>query len=215
HRAHVPGRRAAPESRVASPHRSRPDRARRRRPARPGRGPRHGLALHALARRVRCSRPARRSRLAPGGAGGRRGDAPSLGARRRARARAGRRARAPPPLVGAGSDRKRGPEVNVVYAVLLLGSVPAAAEILKRRLVGPTELLRKTVHIGDGLLAAALPVFVSFRAIAGIALFFAGAMAISRRRGIFTAVHDVERRSYGEIFYPLGIALLATFFPHW
>jgi dolichol kinase len=105
--------------------------------------------------------------------------------------------------------------MNAVYAVLVLGAVPAAAEVLKRRRVGSSELLRKTVHIGDGLLASALPLFVSFRAIAGIALFFAGAMAISRRRRIFTAVHDVERRSYGEIFYPLGIALLATFFPHW
>jgi dolichol kinase len=105
--------------------------------------------------------------------------------------------------------------MNVVYAIVVLGAVPAAAEVLKRRRVGSSELLRKTVHIGDGLLAAALPLFVSFRAIAGIALFFACAMAISRRRRIFTAVHDVERRSYGEIFYPLGIALLATFFPHW
>jgi dolichol kinase len=105
--------------------------------------------------------------------------------------------------------------VNAVYAILVLGGVPAGVEILKRRLVGPHELLRKAVHIGDGLLVAPLPLLLSFRAIAGIGLLFAGLMALSRRWKIFTAVHDVERRTFGEILYPLGIALLATLFPHW
>ena len=104
--------------------------------------------------------------------------------------------------------------MNVVYAILILAAVPAALEVVKRR-VGPHELLRKSVHIGDGLLVAALPLLVSFRAIAGIALLFTGAMALSRRLRVFTVVHDAGRRSYGEVFYPLGIALLATFFPDW
>src|SRR5436190_2605065 len=208
-RPRLSGRSAPPESRAAAAYGSRPHRARRRRAARSRRGLRDRLAVHALARRLRCPDLARRSRRAADRAGRCRGDAASLGRGRRARARALHTPRTSHARIGRRSA------MNVLYAILVLGAVPAAAEILKRRFVGPHELLRKGVHIGDGLLAAALPLFVSFRAIAGIAFFFAGAMALSRRRRIFTAVHDVERSTYGEILYPLGIALLALSFPDW
>lgn len=105
--------------------------------------------------------------------------------------------------------------MNAVYAILALGALPAAVEVLKRRLRVPRELLRKAVHIGDGLFAAALPLFLSFSTIAGIGLLFAGLMSLSRRWRILTAVHETDRRTYGEILYPLGIALLATLYPHW
>jgi len=103
--------------------------------------------------------------------------------------------------------------VTIAVAVAVLGSLPVSVEVVKRRFVVPSEALRKTVHIGAALLVAPLPLFLSYREIAAIGFLFAAVMALSRRHGIFSAVHDTERSSYGEILYPLGIAALALLFP--
>jgi len=103
--------------------------------------------------------------------------------------------------------------VTIAVAVAVLGALPVSVEVVKRRLVVPPEALRKTVHIGAALLVAPLPLFLSYGEIAAIGVLFAAVMTLSRRRGIFSAVHEAERRSYGEILYPLGIAALALLFP--
>jgi dolichol kinase len=103
--------------------------------------------------------------------------------------------------------------VSVAVAVAVLGALPVSVEVVKGRLVAPPEILRKTVHIGAALLVAPLPLFLSYREIAAIGLLFAAVMALSRRRGLFSAVHDAERTSYGEILFPLGVAALALLFP--
>jgi dolichol kinase len=104
--------------------------------------------------------------------------------------------------------------VSTVVAVAVLVAWQSFVELLKRRVpASKTELPRKLVHVGSGLITAALPFFLSYGTIGALAVAFAGGMAISRRLRIFTAVHCAGRTSYGEIFYPLGIALLAAIHP--
>lgn len=92
----------------------------------------------------------------------------------------------------------------------LLGAAEAAA----RRWELDRELPRKLVHISSGLLAACLPAFMSFATVAALALVFAPLMVVSRRVGLFPALHGVERWTIGEIWFPLGVALTALLFPH-
>jgi len=91
--------------------------------------------------------------------------------------------------------------------------VPALGELLKRRLDLSGELPRKLVHITGALAAAALPFVLSFREIAVLGLVFALGMALSARLRLLTAIHEITRRSYGEILFPLGVAALALCSP--
>jgi CDP-2,3-bis-(O-geranylgeranyl)-sn-glycerol synthase len=104
--------------------------------------------------------------------------------------------------------------MSALVAVLLLVAWQSSVEVLKRRGPAlPPELLRKLVHVGSGLIVASLPFFLPFRTIAALAVAFVAAMAFSRRLRVLTAVHDSNRRTYGEIFYPTGIGLLAATHP--
>lgn len=104
--------------------------------------------------------------------------------------------------------------MTFAVAGIVLLSVPASVQLLSRRLPVAPEVLRKLVHIGGALLAIPLPLVLSYREIVVLGLLFAALMTISRRRRIFSAVHDVDRRTYGEILFPLGVAVLAAAFPH-
>jgi phytol kinase len=103
--------------------------------------------------------------------------------------------------------------MNVAAAALALAMVPASVEALSRRRSLDPERLRKVVHVGAAPIVAALPLFVSYGEIAALGLLFAFVMAVSRRLGIFRAVHGVGRETHGEILYPLGLAAAALLFP--
>ncbi|HXY86047.1 MAG TPA: hypothetical protein VEH52_11265 [Gaiellaceae bacterium] len=100
-------------------------------------------------------------------------------------------------------------------AIPVLLALPLSVELLARRMQLAPETLRKLAHIGGALLAVPLPLLLTYREIAGLGLVFAAIMAVSLRLSIFAAVHGVERASHGEVFFPLGVAGLAMFFPDW
>jgi phytol kinase len=103
---------------------------------------------------------------------------------------------------------------GAALTVLSLALLPATVEVARRRRLLPGgETPRKIVHVGAALLAVPLPFVLSFRAIALLGLGFAALFALSRRRAILRAVHDVGRRSYGEILFPLGLTALALLYP--
>jgi phytol kinase len=101
-----------------------------------------------------------------------------------------------------------------IVVVLALALLPATVELACRRnLLSAGETPRKIVHVGAALLAVPLPFVLSFHAIAALGVAFAALFALSRRRAILGAVHDVDRRSYGEVLFPLGIAAVALLYP--
>ncbi len=97
---------------------------------------------------------------------------------------------------------------SVVFISLL-----AAAEAGTRHWKVDPELSRKLVHLSSGMVAASLPMAMSFLAIAVLALLFIPFMVVSRRIGLFPAVHGVERVTWGEVYFPLGVLLAAVMFP--
>jgi dolichol kinase len=104
--------------------------------------------------------------------------------------------------------------VSALAAVAVLLAWQASVELLKRRV--PTvaaEVPRKLVHVGSGVIVAALPFFLPLGTIAALAVAFAVGMAVSRRLRILTAVHDADRATFGELFFPLGVAVLALMQP--
>jgi phytol kinase len=54
---------------------------------------------------------------------------------------------------------------------------------------------------------------MSFGSIVVVAILFVPFMLASRKLGIFPAVHNVERTTLGEVYFPLGVGLAAALVP--
>lgn len=109
----------------------------------------------------------------------------------------------PPPGTLAGEV----PRGLIVGAGFLL--IFAAAELWHRRWSPPVECTRKFVHFAGGLVVAAFPwIFQSPWTVLALAAAFAGVLQIGRRTGVLHSVHGVERRSAGDLYYPLAVFLL-------
>lgn len=93
-------------------------------------------------------------------------------------------------------------------------SLLTLSELAARRWSLRPESGRKLAHVSCGILAAALPVALSFDAIAVLAGGFVPFMVVSRRLGLFPLVHGGERTTHGEIYFPVGIFLVAVLVPH-
>jgi phytol kinase len=106
------------------------------------------------------------------------------------------------------ADIVAGAAFSVVFVALLAG-----AEASHRRWKVEPEVARKSAHVSSALVAAALPWFMSFRAVAVLALLFVPFMLISRRLDLFPAVHSVERSTLGEMWFPLGVVVVALAVP--
>ncbi|MBR9975080.1 MAG: DUF92 domain-containing protein [Bacteroidetes bacterium] len=94
--------------------------------------------------------------------------------------------------------------------LVLLG----ASEFARRRFGWPDEVTRKTVHIVTGVLIfLAPPFFPRSGVVVLIAALFITINAAAYSRGWLSAVHHTNRRSFGTVYYPLALLLLAI--PFW
>jgi phytol kinase len=97
-------------------------------------------------------------------------------------------------------------------SVLLAG----ASRLRRSGKIGP-ETARKAVHVGMGAICLPFPwLFGDARAVMLLAAVAAGALLILRglpvlRSAFGCALHDVRRRTYGELAYVIGIAALFAF----
>lgn len=95
-----------------------------------------------------------------------------------------------------------------------LAAILAALAVLGRRLAWPPELRRKAAHIALGLGCAAFPwIFTSPAPVWTLAALAIAGLATLRLRGargttLASALHDVGRRSWGELVFPLSVALV-------
>lgn len=72
-----------------------------------------------------------------------------------------------------------------------------------------TEMPRKAVHLFGGLTALSFPyLFSSHWTVLVLSLSFSVALLIIRRKGILRSIYNVERGSYGDIYFPAAIYLI-------
>jgi phytol kinase len=98
------------------------------------------------------------------------------------------------------------------FSAVFVGLLAGAEATSRRWKLGP-ELARKLAHVSSAVVAATLPWFMSFPAVAVLALLFVPFMIVSRRLDLFPAVHSVERSTLGEMWFPLGVAAVALAVP--
>lgn len=92
----------------------------------------------------------------------------------------------------------------IVFLLLIL------AEVIKRHTNFNPEVTRKFVHITVGSFVAFWPLWMSNSIIYLICLAFAVVILITRLSGLFPSIHNIERKTWGDLLFPLGIA--ATLF---
>lgn len=88
----------------------------------------------------------------------------------------------------------------------------AIVEYFKRRLGLHTEVSRKVVHVLAAAMSAGLPFILTFQEIILLSILFLGVLLLSKKINFFSAIHDVERKTYGEIYFPIAVGLMAYFF---
>jgi len=99
--------------------------------------------------------------------------------------------------------------ITVLLSLFLIFIVLVLSEILWNAKILRGELGRKFVHITVGSFVAFWPFFMSFHYIELISIAFLIVVLAVRRLKIFQAIHTVNRESWGDILFAIGIGLTA------
>ena len=91
----------------------------------------------------------------------------------------------------------------VVFFLLLI------AEILRRNNYIHGEVARKFVHITVGVFVATWPFYLSTQRIQVLCFLFLLAILVSRYFNIFSSIHAIYRKTWGDVLFPVGIWLTA------
>jgi len=102
--------------------------------------------------------------------------------------------------------------MKVALIILSSSVIIAGVEILKRKYSLPTFLTRRITHIGTAIVAGIAPLFVTRNELVIVCMIFAVVLLLGRRSGLFSAIHSVERHTFGEVYLPLGVAATALLF---
>jgi dolichol kinase len=95
--------------------------------------------------------------------------------------------------------------VLVGIAVLIM-----AGEYLRRVHLFQAEVTRKFIHITVAAFAASWPFYLEWNQIYLISMLMLTGVIFSRTMHLFGAIHGVKRRTWGELFYAMGIGIAAV-----
>lgn len=103
--------------------------------------------------------------------------------------------------------------MSLFFALFGVVILLAISELLWRTSTIRGENARKIIHIGVGTYVAFWPYFMSWQQIQLMCLAFFVVVFISLRLHVFRAIHDVKRKTWGELCFPLGIGISALIAP--
>ena len=106
------------------------------------------------------------------------------------------------------------PYLSVLWVLILTSGLMGTIRIFQKQYAPHPEWCRKLMHIGSGIIALSIPwLFQSMQPVlllCGIS--FAGLLAMKRlnylKHNIGRVVGDINRKSSGDIYFPLTIAVL-------
>lgn len=91
-----------------------------------------------------------------------------------------------------------------VFCLLLI------AEKLRHEKIIHGEIARKFVHITVGAFIATWPYYLDMLTIQVLCLVLLAGVVASRYFTVFKAIHEVRRKTWGDLLFPLGVGLSAT-----
>lgn len=96
--------------------------------------------------------------------------------------------------------------IGGVAVVLLFSEFLWRTSIFKK-----AETPRKLVHILTGVYIAFWPLLMSFRWIQAMSLLLLVVVFASKKLHLFRSIHSVNRPTYGELLFPVGVLVAAIF----
>lgn len=94
----------------------------------------------------------------------------------------------------------------ITTTVLAIGGIVLVSEFLWRKNYLRGEASRKLVHILSGTFVAFWGFYLDDGQILVLSGLLFAIVLISRQLGLFKSVHNVSRKTWGELFFPIGIA---------
>jgi dolichol kinase len=101
--------------------------------------------------------------------------------------------------------------MNYIIAIVGVFLLLIISEYLWRKQHVRGEVGRKLVHVTVGMYVAFWPYFMSWQEIRVMCIAFFFVVLISQKLNTFRAIHEVSRRTHGELLFPVGI-MIASFF---
>jgi phytol kinase len=101
--------------------------------------------------------------------------------------------------------------LGVIIGVTGIAWILLLSELLWRKKVISAEYSRKFVHILTGTFIAFWPFMMDFWVIQLLSFALLAVVFLSMKVKLFKSIHGVPRQTYGEVLFPLGIAIAATF----
>lgn len=101
--------------------------------------------------------------------------------------------------------------MKVISIIFLFIGLFVFCELLRKQLKITAEHTRKISHIISGVFVFFLPYVVTYQEMIILGLFFIGFLLITQRFRLLPSIHNVSRRTIGEVFYPAGILLAVLF----
>ncbi len=102
--------------------------------------------------------------------------------------------------------------MKLVYALALVAALFLIARFILPRLPIRNEYKRKLTHVAVGIGFFLLPYFVGRIEILILCAIFFAALVLSRYHSFLPDIHNVERQTLGEFYYPVSIAITAWLF---
>lgn len=103
--------------------------------------------------------------------------------------------------------------ILLVVTTLIGACLVLIITLLNARKKIDNETSRKLVHIFHGLVVASWIYTANYTFIISAELLFLATVLIARKFNILTSLRDVKRRSWGDIFFPIGIISISLFEP--
>lgn len=102
--------------------------------------------------------------------------------------------------------------VSMIFALGGVGLILLCAELIWHGArPKQSEQTRKLVHIMVGVYIAFWPKFLELYQIQILSLLLVIIVYFSKKLGLFRSIHNVRRSTYGELLFPLGVFVAATF----
>ena len=100
--------------------------------------------------------------------------------------------------------------MNIAFFIILSSILLILVEVLKRKSFISNDLSRRLAHIGAGAINIVAPLFVSHVAIIIVNVLFAGLLLVGRNTDYFSSIQTTNRKTYGDVYFPLGIIVAAV-----
>ncbi|MEO8863196.1 MAG: hypothetical protein ABI354_02640 [Candidatus Saccharimonadales bacterium] len=100
--------------------------------------------------------------------------------------------------------------LTVIISCILGGLVVLGGELLRKRGSVSNETSRKLTHMAHGLVVASWCYGVGYGWIIAAEVVFLISVVAARRLGLFKAMRQVNRSSWGDVLFPLAVIAIAA-----